>query len=69
MKQRDKPSRKKPSRSSKKPSVHRVKQIQKVFDKLGIGDEASRQSVRQLYTPASEHTVHYRIVLSGSTLL
>jgi hypothetical protein len=69
MKQREKPSRKKPSPSSKKPSVHRVKQIQKVFDKLGIGDDASRQSVRQLYTPVSEHTVHYRIVLSGSTLL
>jgi hypothetical protein len=69
MKLREKAGQKKPSRSSKKPSAHRVKQIQRVFDKLGIGDEASRQSVRKIDTPMSEQTVHYRIVLSGSTLL
>jgi hypothetical protein len=46
----------------------RLKQIQKVFDQLGIGNEESRRSVRPLYAPSSEQPVHYRIILSGSTL-
>jgi hypothetical protein len=62
-------ARKKTKDTSKAVSPKRVKQIQKVFDQLGIGDEASRRSVRPMYAPASEQTLHYRIVLSGSTQL
>ncbi len=66
---RGKATRKQARPSPKGPTPKRVKQIQKVFDQLGIGDEASRRSVRPIYTPASEQVVHYRIILSGSTLL
>lgn len=58
--------------SSKAPKVKstkkRMKQIQRVFDDLGIGDEESRRTARLPYTPMPEQTTHYRIILSGSTL-
>ncbi len=66
MKQRN-ASRTKTRRQSRKPSAKRVKEIQTVFEKLGIGDEASRRNLRPTYGPAPEQALHYRIVLTGST--
>lgn len=66
---RGKPSIRPKARRSKSPSPKRVKEIQKVFVKLGIGDDESRRNARPVFAPASEQMIHYRIILSGSTLL
>lgn len=64
-----KSARNQKSRSKPAPRNDRAKEIQKVFDTMRIGDEDSRQAFQTLWprsTPA--HTVHYRIVLGGSSL-
>jgi cell division protein FtsB len=45
----------------------RTGEIQSVFDRLGLGDPASRRQARSNYGVVTPNQVTYRIVLSGST--
>lgn len=56
-----------PKKTSPKRTTNRAKQIQTVFDKLGIADEASRNAFRPIHQLPPETGIDYIITLSGST--
>ena len=44
-----------------------MREIQSVFDKLGIGSESSRESLRSIYFREPTDMPRYRVVLTGTT--
>ena len=51
-----------------KVATRRAREIQSVFDRLGIGDEASREMFRRWPGVPADAPMEYRIVLAGCTL-
>lgn len=53
----------------RKPMARRAKEIQTVFDRLGLGSDQSRRGARLVYEPVPEKPVQYKVILSGSSIL
>lgn len=54
---------------SRKPMSTRAKEIQGVFDRLGLGNDQSRRNARLVYERVPETPTQYKVILSGSSIL